>query len=108
MARSEASIYHALVTLGYLAKTEPGTLKHAHARLKQQDPVLTLHYSRAVSSLVKRMAEQSCAIEVGLVACLLFVCIEFMRGNFMTAFTHLHSGLKILSELPSIKIHGTQ
>lgn len=106
MARSEPCIRHALVALGYLAKTEPGNLKHAHARLKQQDQTLNLYYSKAVGSLVERLAEQSCTIEVGLVACLLFVCIEFIRGNFMTAFTHLHSGLRILSELPTIRTHG--
>jgi len=106
MARSEPSIRHALVALGYLAKTEPGNLKHAHAKLTQEDRILNLHYSKAVGSLVGRIAEQSCTIEVSLVACLLFVCIEFMRGNFMTAFTHLHSGLRILSELPSMQTHG--
>ncbi|KAF2447399.1 hypothetical protein P171DRAFT_407518 [Karstenula rhodostoma CBS 690.94] len=106
MARSEQCIRHALVALGYLAKTEPGNLKHAHARLKQQDQKLNLYYSKAVGSLVERLAEPLCTVEIGLVACLLFVCIEFIRGNFMTAFTHLHSGLKILSELPTIRTHG--
>jgi hypothetical protein len=106
MARAEPCIQHALVALGYLTKTEPGSLKHAHARLIQQDRTLNLHYSRAVGLLVERLAEQSCNVEVGLVACLLFVCIEFIRGNFMTAFTHLHSGLRILSEMPTIATHG--
>ncbi|KAL5446913.1 hypothetical protein PMIN06_007636 [Paraphaeosphaeria minitans] len=106
MARSEPCIRHTLVAVGYLAKTEPGNLKRAHTRLKQQDQTLNMYYSKAVGSLVARLAEQSCTIEVGLVACLLFVCIEFIRGNFLPAFTHLHSGLKILSELPTIRPHG--
>ncbi|KAF1975017.1 hypothetical protein BU23DRAFT_530781 [Bimuria novae-zelandiae CBS 107.79] len=106
LARSEPSIYHALIALGYLAKTEPGNLKHAHSRLTYQDKTLNFHYSKAVGLLVERMDEKSCTVELGLVACLLFVCIEFFKGNFMTAFTHLHSGLKIISELPYIQTHG--
>ena len=107
MARLEPCIRHALVALGYLTKTESGTLKNAHERLKQQDRTLNTYYSKAVGSLVERLAEPSCTIEIGLVACLLFVCIEFIRGNFLPAFTHINSGLRILSELPTIQTHGT-
>lgn len=106
MARAEPSVQHALIALGYLAKTEPGSLKHAHARLRCLDNTLNRHYSKAVSSLVKRMSEHTCSIEVGLVSCLLFVCIEFFRGNFLTAFSHLHSGLRIISEIPAVQAHG--
>ncbi|KAJ4296365.1 hypothetical protein N0V90_006410 [Kalmusia sp. IMI 367209] len=100
MARSEPAIRHALVALGYLAKTEPGNLKHAHARLTHQDNIFNMYYGKAVGALIESMEDKSCPIEVGLAACLLFVCIEFMRGNFIVAFTHLQSGLKIISELP--------
>lgn len=107
MAHSEPSIHHALIALGYLVKTEPGNLKHAHSRLHHPDKALYHYHGKAVTLLAKRMTEQSFTVEVGLVACLIFVCIEFMRGNFRTAFTHLHSGLKIVSELPFIRAHGT-
>ena len=106
MARAEPAIQQALIALGYLAKTEPGNLRHAHARLNMPDKILNRHYSKSVSFLVQRMSEKSCTVEVGLVACLLFVCIEFFKGNFLQAFSHLHGGLKIISELPSIRAHG--
>jgi hypothetical protein len=100
LAQSESSIRHALIALGYLNKVEPGSLKHARSKLTATDQhkVLFHHYNKALRCLVERMREPSYPSEVGLVACLLFVCIEFLRGDYHAAFTHLHSGLRILFE----------
>ncbi|KAF2464470.1 uncharacterized protein BDR25DRAFT_242370 [Lindgomyces ingoldianus] len=99
MAQSESAVRHAVIALGYLVKTEPGNLKHARSvSASDSRKTLLLHYNKAVRCLVHRMAESSYPIEVGLVTCLLFICIEFLRGDYYTAFTHLHSGLKIIAE----------
>lgn len=99
MAQSEPAIRHAIIALGYLALTETGSIKHTRARIADQEKVFTMHYGKAVGSLIDSMSKNSCAVEVGLTACLLFVCIEFIRGNFMAAFSHLQSGLKIIAEI---------
>ena len=100
LAHAESSIRHALIALGYLYKTEPGSMKHARAGLaaEQQSDTLMSHYNKAVRGLVDRMSEVSYTPEIGLVACLLFICIELLRGNYITAFTHLNSGLRMISE----------
>ncbi|KAJ4371156.1 hypothetical protein N0V83_004372 [Neocucurbitaria cava] len=99
MAYSEPSVRHALIALSYLVKTMPGSLKHARS-IPGVDSHTTLlvHYNKAVRSLVERATQSSQSVEVGLITCLLFICIEFLRGDYLVAFTHLQNGLKIIAE----------
>jgi hypothetical protein len=99
MAHQEASVRHAVIALGYLVKTEPGDLKHARSvSTTDNRKTLLIHYNKAVRGLVDRMAQCTYSPEVALVTCLLFICIEHLRGDYHTAFAHLHSGLKIIAE----------
>ncbi|KAF2123380.1 hypothetical protein P153DRAFT_435973 [Dothidotthia symphoricarpi CBS 119687] len=97
MAQSEPAVRHAVIALGYLAKTQTGSLRHARS-VSVIDKTLLLHYNKAVQHLVARISDYSYSIEVGLVACLLFICIEFLRGDTHSALRHLQSGLKIIVE----------
>lgn len=100
MAQSEFAVRNALIALGYLLRTESGSLKHARSGLvaAQQRKTFLSHYNKSVRCLVDRIAVSSYVSEVVLVACLLFICIEFLRGNYHTAFTHLNSGLRLISD----------
>jgi hypothetical protein len=87
-----------LIALSYLTKTETGTLKDARSGLvavSQQKTMLT-HYNKAIAHLVQRMSEPSYSTEVGLVCCLLFICLEYLRGNYAAAMAHYESGLKMI------------
>ncbi|PVI00495.1 hypothetical protein DM02DRAFT_614255 [Periconia macrospinosa] len=97
MAQTEPSIRHALIALGYFNKATTGSLKHARLSDERHE-TLFFHYNKAVRSLIERMKQISFDPEIGLVTCILFVCIEFLRGDFITAFTHLQNGLKMISE----------
>jgi hypothetical protein len=99
MAQSELSVRHALIALSYLNKSETGTLKNARAGLVtvSEQKTMLLHYNKAVKHLVQRMSESSYSAELGLVCCLLFICLEFLRGNYDTAMVHYTSGLNIIS-----------
>jgi hypothetical protein len=99
MAHSEPSVRHAVIALGFLNKIESGSIKDARS-LPTVDSRQTLldHYNLSVKHLVKRIAEASYTPEVALVTCVLFVCIEFLRADYRTAFMHLSNGLKIVSE----------
>lgn len=100
MAFSEPAVRHALIALGYLHSTESGTIKHARSKFTNLHGSKTLlyHYNKSVRGLVDRMGQSNYTPEIGLVTCLLFVCMEFLRGNYHTAFTHLRNGLKIIAE----------
>jgi hypothetical protein len=103
LAYSESCIRHSLIALGYLYRTgQSGSLKHARSKFllsdREERRTLLFHYNKAIRCLIDRMAEPSYYTEIGLVACLLFMCIEFFRGNYHPAFGHLKSGLKIISD----------
>ncbi|KAF9700725.1 hypothetical protein EKO04_001815 [Ascochyta lentis] len=100
MAHSEPAVRHAVIALGYLNKIEPGNLKHARSKFQviNSNKVLLYHYNQAVRHLIERMAEPSYSPGIGLVTCLLFVCIEYLRANYCTAFTHMTNGLRLISE----------
>lgn len=103
MAHSEPAVRSALIALGYLNEHETGSLEHARRSAATENGYerkrFWFYYNKAIRYLVDRMAEPSYTPEVGLVTCLLFVCIEFLQANACTAFTHIRSGLKIVSEL---------
>ncbi len=54
-------------------------------------------YNRAIACLKERLSEGPQPEEVTLMCCVLFICLEFLRGNIDTAMSHLHSGLEILA-----------
>jgi hypothetical protein len=106
MAQSELCIQHALIALGYLNKIETGSLKDARFSFlaASEQKTLLFHYNKAVECLVKRISQPSYSPEIGLVSCMLFICIEFLRGNFETAMAHFNSGLNIMSALKRTQI----
>ncbi len=53
-------------------------------------------YNKAISHLRGRILEGECQ-HVILLTCVLFICLEFIRGNSELALGHLQSGLRILS-----------
>jgi hypothetical protein len=99
IAQTELCVRHALIALAYLTKTESGSLKDARSRFVSGSKQMTLfsHYNKAVKLLVQRMSEASYSPEIGLVCCVLFICMEFLRGNYDTAFAHYDSGINIIS-----------
>lgn len=107
IAFAEPSVRHALIALGYLQSTETGTLRDARAKYGShyESGTLMHHYNKSVKCLIERMDEVTYTPEVGLVTCLLFVCIEYLRGNYHTAFTHLTQGLRLVSEQTSPLLH---
>jgi Fungal specific transcription factor domain len=55
-----------------------------------------LEYNKATNTLVKRLSADSNSVLTTVAACLLFISIEFLRGEVEMALKHLHSGLDIL------------
>ncbi|KAI4954040.1 hypothetical protein J4E91_001749 [Alternaria rosae] len=109
MAHSEPAVRHAVIALGALCETEPGDMKHACAGLiaNHERKIVLSHYNKSIGCLVSRMSEATYSPELGLVICLLFVCIEFLQGNYHAAFTHLRNGFKLMYapriELPNYR-----
>jgi hypothetical protein len=105
MAFSEPAVRHALIALGYLHSTETGSMRHARLKFagQQESALLLRHYNKSIRALIDRMGNTTCTPEVELVTCLLFLCMEFLRGNHHTAFRHLINGQKIIMDLQEKK-----
>ena len=54
-----------------------------------------IHYNKAIAALSLRIDNSSVPIEVVLLACILFVCIEFLRGDIQPALKHFRAGMNI-------------
>lgn len=101
MAQSEESIRHALIAIGYLNRSQTGSLKSARSNLVAttgQETFLT-HYNKALRSVADRIASPSYTPEVALVSCFIFVGIEILRGNYDAAMLHYTNGLRIIQSL---------
>lgn len=113
MSYVEPSIRHAMVALGALHEQreqgvkmvpimpsagDPGSLEISQPLLKRFDghneQFALAEYNKAITYLSKRMNTES-SIEVALLACILFVCIEFLRGDAVPAVKHFMSGMNI-------------
>jgi hypothetical protein len=53
------------------------------------------------------MSSTKASIRVALIACIIFTCLEFVRGHYQTAKSHFQSGLKLLGQLGEVS-HGAQ
>lgn len=78
---------------------------------KNNDEFALAQYTKAITHLSKRMNSDS-SIEVALLACILFVCIEFLRGDTNPALEHFKGGMNIaissaLSKNTSTTTHAT-
>jgi hypothetical protein len=91
---SEAPVKHAMIALASLS--EYCTHNDGYTSVEQQQFTL-LQYNKAIKSLKGRLNAGEHALDVTLLTCILFICLEFMRGNPEIALDHLQSGLQILS-----------
>ena len=68
---------------------------------KTNDDALALqHYNRAITKLRARLSASPSSRTIALISCLLFTCLEFIRGDRTTALLHLKSGMNILRLQP--------
>ncbi|KAI1808899.1 hypothetical protein F4811DRAFT_558935 [Daldinia bambusicola] len=99
-ASTEPAVLHAILALssahrreglGFHASLDVATVEQEHFALK--------HYTNAINHLQPHFASKSnWSIRVALIACLMFVITEYLRGNFLTGYNHLQNGLRILNE----------
>lgn len=99
MAQSEPCIRYALLAIGNLCESTTGSMRdiRSSSGTTSRQHIPLGHYNKAVDLLVKRMSEPSYTNEIGLVACILFICIEFLRGEHFTALVHFTNGLKMIA-----------
>ncbi|KAL6722228.1 hypothetical protein ACLMJK_001335 [Lecanora helva] len=58
-----------------------------------------VHYNKAIQQLIQPVQENQQAIDVCLIACMLFSAFETLRGHHGAAMSHIGSGVRLLSEV---------
>ncbi|KAF2722659.1 hypothetical protein K431DRAFT_283797 [Polychaeton citri CBS 116435] len=115
MGYEEPAIRHAMVAVGVLhEKREHGTLAAPRMRSRiivdpaamlpasskssfpDDDQVALSHYNKAIELLGRRMHQPGQSAEVALLACILFICLEFLRGDVEPALRHFRGGMGII------------
>lgn len=85
-SEQEPAVLHAVTALG--------------AAHKNEERISLTEYNEAIRHLrqsLKRSDKE--ALRVCLITCMLFVCIELLRGGFKAGHAHLSNGLRILHEI---------
>ena len=98
---AEPAVFHAMLTLSSAHKVDTcnGDLSTKWMIPNGQKKFMLHNYSKAISYLQPHFNTKTTAsTRVVLIVCIVFTCLEFLRGNFRTAQTHLHNGLLVLQE----------
>ena len=97
-SQHEKAIKHAVVALGTLHER---FLNASCAEDLHPDADFAMqHYGKAMKNVVALDTQASIrAIDVALTASILFACIEIVKQHYISALSHIYSGMKIFDEL---------
>ncbi|VUC32713.1 unnamed protein product [Clonostachys rosea] len=94
-ASTEPCVLHAVLALGTVHRTP--TLSDETAA--SQEVITLRHYTKAIRHLQYHLnATGRASLHVSLIGCVIFICLELLRGHFETAHRHMDNGLKVLVE----------
>ncbi|KAI4154677.1 MAG: hypothetical protein LQ340_001521 [Diploschistes diacapsis] len=99
----EPAVLHAVLALSAVHKNEilhGNRVRGQESLLDAQEKFMLYHYSKAINCLQPHFsAKNSASVRVALVTCVVFVCLELLRGHYQTAQAHLRNGVEILREI---------
>ncbi|KAI1625262.1 hypothetical protein EDD37DRAFT_649588 [Exophiala viscosa] len=93
---SEPAVLHAIITLASVHKRQVLDLSTC---ADTSELFALQHYTRATGDLRRKIETRSkTSTQVALIACAIFVQLEYLRGCYQTALTHLRHGLVLLED----------
>lgn len=115
---AEPALRHAMVAVGIFAeqlesygvdKTNLAVAPHSvpplapvRRRGSSEGNLMALsNYNKSIGLLTKLVSSSAQNTDVVLLACVLFVCVEFLRGDDVAAFRHFKGGMTIIMDLVS-------
>ncbi|RMJ07515.1 hypothetical protein CDV36_012889 [Fusarium kuroshium] len=91
VAHAEPVARHAVVAISSLFENfDPGA-----SGVATLDRFAIFHYNQAIKKLVE---DPSPDMDLVLIVCILFICIDFLRGDRRTATKHVHHGVQLLNQ----------
>jgi hypothetical protein len=95
LSHSEPTIRHAIAALS--AAHERNFLNPTAESSKNTEQFVLQQYNKSIHHLTEHLsAPKSQSVDLMLVTCCLFICLEIVRGNNKQAMDHLEAGAKIL------------
>lgn len=102
-ALHEPAVFHAVLALSSVHRRASAGLRELgpEASPDEAERFALRHYGRAMGALLRMRGPGGGASErlVALVACMVFVCLELLRGRYRTGNGHLRNGMRLLVEL---------
>ena len=99
---NEPAVFHAVLAMSSVHKrgvVDANDHTVPENGSNEQEISMLKHYVKAISHLKPHFSKKAKAsFQVALITCVTFVYLDFLRGHFRTAQTHLQNGLKILRE----------
>ena len=117
---AEPALRHAMVAVGIFAEQLENNgvdnVSRAHTRavaphslpapasVRRRGPsdgdlIALSSYNKSIGMLTKLVSSSAQSTDVVLLACVLFVCVEFLRGDDVAAFRHFQGGMSIIMDL---------
>lgn len=95
LAHHQSSVHHALVALGTAHEEFANPLSNR----SEFSDYATREYGKAIHEVVQLNSSRSSeTVEIALATCIIFSCLESLRGHYMSSLSHLVSGLNVLEE----------
>ncbi|KAI9694268.1 MAG: hypothetical protein M1820_009071 [Bogoriella megaspora] len=96
LGHSEPTIKHAIMAVSSMYEQFESKSGLNPLLSTEEDRFTLTSYSKAIKSLSEKLGNDTQSVYVPLVACVLFICLEFLRRDIDAAMTHMHSGFAIL------------
>ncbi|KEY73563.1 hypothetical protein S7711_09823 [Stachybotrys chartarum IBT 7711] len=108
LAHQEDAVKHALVALGAAYQryrvVERATDDNGGAQISELETLTIIQYNKALFNLRQQVAKQlPQSVELTLICCLLFLCLENLRSSYVGALDHLKYGLRVIVSLVDLQ-----
>lgn len=91
----EVAVLHAILALGSAHKIDSGYVDHL--MMSEQEQFTLRQYNKSIRHLRTLLADPcKKSLEVALVTCVVFICLDYIRGHYTTGSTHLKCGARLL------------
>ncbi|KAJ5492732.1 hypothetical protein N7539_001478 [Penicillium diatomitis] len=104
ICQKEPAVWDAIISISALFESSPEAIPDAKKNRNYQDALEW--YVRALSRVRQQIARGAVDIFVGLVSCVLFLCVEFLRGGVEEAMQLYGQGVQLILTLRAQRAFG--
>jgi hypothetical protein len=93
---NEPAVRHAMIAVSAMYEEESLIGYSPCAGTEAHQAFVLQSYNKAIHSLIQASSANPESVRLPVMVAIIFVCLEFLRGNVDAAITHIESGVKIL------------